>query len=167
LLQKKKKGEAMQKQIDGSFGFGLASGVVTTLGLMIGLYSSTHLKSVVIGGILTIAIADACSDALGIHFFEESGGSKVGKIWRSTILTFFSKFFVALSFLPAVCFLSLQTAVIANIFWSFLLVGVYSFWVSKRQNENPYRAVLEHFVIVTAVIVITYYVGREIERIFG
>lgn len=47
--------------------FGLTSGVITTLGLMAGLYSGTHSRAIVIGGILTIAIADAMSDALGIH----------------------------------------------------------------------------------------------------
>ena len=46
------------------FGFGLASGVITTLGLMIGLFASTHSRVVVLGGILTIAIADSCSDAV-------------------------------------------------------------------------------------------------------
>ncbi len=49
------------------FSFGLASGIITTLGLIVGLHSGTHSKKVVIGGILTIAIADAFSDALGIH----------------------------------------------------------------------------------------------------
>ena len=40
------------------FSFGLTSGLITTLGLMVGLSSGTHSKLVVIGGILTIAIAD-------------------------------------------------------------------------------------------------------------
>lgn len=35
--------------------------------LMAGLHSGTHSRAIVIGGILTIAIADAMSDALGIH----------------------------------------------------------------------------------------------------
>jgi len=56
--------------------FGLTSAVITTLGLMVGLQSGTHSKIVVLAGILTIAIADAFSDALGIHVSEEaeSGG---------------------------------------------------------------------------------------------
>ena len=52
--------------------FGLTSAVITTLGLMVGLHSGTHSRLVVLGGILTIAIADAFSDALGIHMSEES-----------------------------------------------------------------------------------------------
>ncbi|MBW1983250.1 MAG: hypothetical protein JRI53_00900, partial [Deltaproteobacteria bacterium] len=41
--------------------FGLTSGTITTLGLMVGLHSGTHSRMVVIGGILTIAVADAFS----------------------------------------------------------------------------------------------------------
>ena len=54
------------------FSFGLTSGIITTLGLMVGLHAGTHSRLAVIGGILTIAIADAFSDALGIHISEES-----------------------------------------------------------------------------------------------
>ena len=84
-----------------SFGFGIASGVITTLGLMVGLYSSTYIRGVVLGGVLTIAIADSCSDAVGMHFSEESEGVHTNKeIWLTTIYTFFSKLVVTLSFLP-------------------------------------------------------------------
>ena len=52
--------------------FGLTSGIITTLGLMVGLHAGTNSRMIVIGGIVTIAIADAFSDALGIHVSEES-----------------------------------------------------------------------------------------------
>ncbi|GAI78411.1 unnamed protein product [marine sediment metagenome] len=54
--------------------FGTTSGIITTLGLMVGLNSGTHSQATIIGGILTIAIADSFSDALGIHVSEESEG---------------------------------------------------------------------------------------------
>lgn len=70
--------------------FGMTSGVITTLGLMVGLHSGTHSQIVVLGGILTIAVADACSDALGIHVSEEAENVHTAKqIWGSTIATFF------------------------------------------------------------------------------
>jgi len=61
------------------FSFGLTSGIITTLGLMVGLNAGTHSKLVVIGGILTIAIADAFSDALAIHISEESENRHTAK----------------------------------------------------------------------------------------
>ena len=69
--------------------FGLTSGLITTLGLMTGLYSGTNSKLVVIGGILTIAFADSLSDSLGIHISEESENKHTHKeIWESTFFTF-------------------------------------------------------------------------------
>jgi len=81
----------------------LTSAVITTLGLMIGLHSGTHSKLAVIGGILTIAVADAFSDALGIHMSEESEGKHTAReIWLSTIFTFLFKLVFGLSFaIPA------------------------------------------------------------------
>ena len=71
--------------------FGLTSGIITTLGLMMGLYSGTNSKLVVIGGILVIAIADSFSDALGIHMSEESENKHTTReVWESTISTFTS-----------------------------------------------------------------------------
>jgi len=59
--------------------FGLTSAVITTLGLIVGLHSFSGSKLVVIGGVLTIAIADAFSDALGIHVSEEAENTHTSK----------------------------------------------------------------------------------------
>ncbi len=44
--------------------FGASSGVITTVGLIAGLYAGTESVVAVLGGILVIAIAHAMSDAL-------------------------------------------------------------------------------------------------------
>ena len=86
--------------------FGLTSGVITTLGLMVGLHSGTHSRNVVIGGILTIAIADAMSDALGMHIAEESKNNGIpSEIWESTLATFVAKFLIATIFVVPVLLL--------------------------------------------------------------
>ena len=90
----------MNGAIKKGLGFGLTSSVITTLGLMIGLHSSTHSRLVVIGGVLTIAVADSLSDALGIHISEEAETKNTQKdIWTATISTLFFKFIFAISFL--------------------------------------------------------------------
>jgi len=150
-----------------SFGFGIASGVITTLGLMIGLYSSTYSRGVVLGGIITIAVADSCSDAVGMHFSEESEGGHTNKeIWLSTFLTFISKFIVTLSFLPLLFIFPLATGMILDIIWGFLILGVFSYIIAKRQNNNPIKAIIEHVLIMGIVICITYYLGKLIDHLF-
>jgi hypothetical protein len=93
--------------------FGLTSGVITTLGLMVGLHSGTHSRTVVIGGILTIAIADAMSDALGIHVAEESKNrGPTRQIWEATPATFVAKFVIAMTFVVPVMIRSLDQAIV-------------------------------------------------------
>ena len=93
--------------------FGLTSGAITTLGLMVGLHSETRSAAIVFGGILTIAVADAFSDALGIHISEEGENQhSPAEVWRSTIATFLTKFVLVMSFLIPILILPLSAAII-------------------------------------------------------
>jgi hypothetical protein len=109
--------------------FGLTSGVITTLGLMVGLHSGTHSRAIVIGGILTIAIADAMSDALGIHVSEESKNSgPTRQIWEATIATFLAKFVIAMTFVVPVVVRPLDQAIAVSVIWGLFLLAVLSFF---------------------------------------
>ena len=147
--------------------FGLTSGIITTLGLMVGLSSGTHSKLAVIGGILTIAIADAFSDALGIHVSEESEDKHTPKqIWVATLSTFFSKFIFALTFVIPVLLFELSTAIMVSVTWGLTMLCIFSFIMAKEQNKPPWKVVLEHLVIALAVILLTYNVGIWISAQF-
>lgn len=79
-----------------------------------------HSKIVVVGGISTIAIADAFSDALGIHVSEEAENRHTTKeIWESTISTFLSKFIFALPFIVPLLLFRLSVAIVASLIWGF------------------------------------------------
>ncbi len=148
--------------------FGLTSGVITTLGLMIGLHSGTNSRLAVIGGILTIAIADAFSDALGIHVSEETENKHTTReVWESTSSTFFSKFGFTLTFLVPVLLFSLSKAVIVSILWGLSLLCILSFLVAREQKGNPLKVVAEHLIIALVVIVLAHYVGTWISKAFG
>jgi len=148
--------------------FGLTSGIITTLGLMVGLSAGTNSTPIVLGGILTIAIADAFSDALGIHVSEESEGKHTGKeIWESTIFTFLSKFIFASTFLVPVLLFDLGTAILASIIWGFSLLAAASFMIAKEEKENPWKVVAEHLAIAAVVVVATNFAGTCIAEMFG
>ncbi len=150
------------------FSFGLTSGVITTLGLMVGLHSGTHSKLAVLGGILTIAIADAFSDALGIHMSEESENRHSAKeIWHSTISTFFSKFMFAITFVVPIFLFELSTAVIVSAVWGLSLITAFSYLLATEQRENPLKIISEHVLIAVVVIVITHFLGSWIAATFG
>jgi len=57
--------------------FGLTSVVITTLRLMVGLHSGTRSRTVVIGGILTIAMLMPCRMPKACTFAEESKNNGV------------------------------------------------------------------------------------------
>ncbi|RLG68497.1 MAG: hypothetical protein DRO11_09030 [Methanobacteriota archaeon] len=148
--------------------FGLTSGIITTLGLIVGLHSGTHSKLVVLGGILTIAIADAFSDALGVHISEESEDKHTTKeVWEATLSTFSSKFIFALTFIVPVMLFQLPTAIIISMIWGLSLLGILSFCIAKGKGVNPWKAIMEHLIIALIVIGITHYVGDWIGSTFG
>lgn len=158
----------MKHSLKIGFSFGLTSGIITTLGLMVGLHSGTHSKIVVIGGILTIAIADAFSDALGIHVSEESENKHSGReIWEATISTFFSKLIFALTFIIPVLLFKLSTAIAISVIWGLSMLSILSFSIAKGQKTKPWRSVAEHLSIALVVVVIAHYVGDWISGIFG
>jgi VIT1/CCC1 family predicted Fe2+/Mn2+ transporter len=140
--------------------FGLTSGVITTLGLMVGLHSGTHSRAIVIGGILTIAVADAMSDALGIHVSEESKNSgPTRQIWEATVATFVAKFVIAATFVVPVAVGPLDRAIIISIVWGLFLLTALSFFIARAQAIAPWKVIGEHLLIALFVVVITHAVG--------
>lgn len=157
----------MKLSVRKGFSFGLTSGIITTLGLIVGLHSSTRSDIAVIGGILVIAIADALSDAFGVHISEEAENKHSDKeIWESTAATFFSKFVFALTFVVPVLFLSLDIAIVVSIIWGLLLIAIFSCYMAKLQKTSAPKIVAEHLIIAVIVILVTHYVGAWIAVAF-
>lgn len=140
--------------------FGLTSGVITTLGLMVGLHSGTHSRAIVLGGILTIAIADSMSDALGIHVSEESKNSgPTSHIWEATLATFAVKFLVSATFMIPVLFGPLDQAIVISVAWGLFLLTVLSYFVARAQAITPWKVIGEHLLIALCVVGMTHAVG--------
>ena len=146
--------------------FGLTSAVITTLGLMVGLHSGTHSKIVVLGGIITIAIADAFSDALGIHISKEAENTHNTKqIWCVTITTFLTKFLITMTFVVPLFLLSLSNAIVVSLIWGLSILTILSYIIARRQGEPPWKVIGEHLLIAILVITITHWVGDWIGTI--
>ena len=121
-----------------------------------------------IGGILTIAIADAFSDALGIHVSQESQGRYSSKsVWEATIATFLSKFVFALTFVAPIISFELSKAILISVVWGLSILSIFSFLIAKKQKENPWKAVTEHLVIAVVVVLITGFIGDWIATVFS
>ena len=149
------------------YSFGMTSGIITTLGVIVGLNSSTSSSLVVIGGILTVAIADAFSDSLGIHMSEEAENCHTSKeVWEATFSTFFCKFVIASSFIIPVLLLELKIAVIISLFWGLTMLSFFSFTLAREQEKKSLYVVLEHLLIAVLVIIVTHLVGYWVSLTF-
>lgn len=148
------------------FGFGITSGVITTLGMMVGLTFSTNSSIYVIAGIAVIAVTDALSDAIAIHVGEEASNTETEQgIWIETFTTFISKLLVALIFIVPVLLFSLETALIFSIIFGLVLLTVVSIILAKIEKRRAGKIIFEHLLIAIAVIVATGFIGHYIETI--
>lgn len=148
--------------------FGLVSGVITSLGLVVGLAAGTESRLAVIGGIVTIAIADSFSDALGIHVSEEAENVHTQQeIWMATVATFLAKFLTSGSFLAPILLLELETAVWVSVAWGLAAVGGLSWVIARREGGSPWGAVVEHVGVAVLVIVLTAGLGRWVSATFA
>ncbi|MCK4533684.1 hypothetical protein KAU39_07845 [bacterium] len=157
----------MKHSLKTGLSFGLSSGVITTLGLIIGLNASTKSKAVIIGAIIIMAVSDAFSDAMGIHFSEESENKHCRKeIWESTGATFLCKFIFAMTFIIPVLFLKLFPAIVVSIIWGVFLLVVFSLYLAKEQKVSPKGVIVEHLIVILTVIILTHNIGLWVGRFF-
>ena len=148
--------------------FGATSGVITTIGLIVGLNSGTKSMTAVLGGILIIAVADAMSDALGIHLAEEANpDTDHAHVWAATLMTFLTKFVFSISFAVPLLLLPLSPAVIASVIWGLIVIVVLSYFLAKSQDESPLYIIGEHVGIAVLVLVLSHYIGVWVAATFG
>lgn len=145
--------------------FGLTTAVITSLGMIVGLYSATSSKLVVVAGIVIMAIADGLSDAIGLHCVEEAEIEK-GKakhtpkeVWLTTIFTFLSISGFTLTFVIPILLFPLETAVPLAIAWGILLLIILNFHIAKIRKERPMKIISEHVLLALFVIIISYWIG--------
>jgi VIT1/CCC1 family predicted Fe2+/Mn2+ transporter len=112
---------------------------------------------------LTIAIADALSDAMGIHMAEESENKHTTEeVWESTFSTIFFKFIFSSIFILPVMLIELSKAIVISIMFGLYLLFVNSFVIAREQNANPWKIIGEHLIIAVLVIIATHYIGHFI-----
>src|SRR5680860_1324936 len=144
--------ESMKVSLKKGLSYGTTSGVITSLGLLIGLYSSTNSKGIILAGLLTIAFADAFSDGLGIHMSEESEGRFSDRsIWEATISTVVAKMALGLSFVLPIVFFSLMTGVIIDILWGIFVLTSLSYVIARQNKEKVHSVLIEHMSLATFV----------------
>lgn len=158
----------MRDSFNTGVGFGLTSGIITTLGLIVGLHAGTQSRMVVIGGVLSIAIADAFSDALGIHVAQESQNRHSSRaVWEATGATFASKLTVSSTFLIPLGLLPDHLAVPVSVAWGMLLLTLFNAYLARAQQVRPWPVIAEHLAIAVVVVMLAHVVGEWVTDAFS
>ena len=148
--------------------FGATSGVITTIGLIVGLYAGTDSLVAVLGGILVVAVSDAMSDALGIHMAQEADPESSSEhIWSATFSTFLTKLSVALTFALPLIFLPLGVAVIVAVGWGLIVIVLLSYYLANTQEVPVLPVVVEHLAIAIVVVTLAHFIGVWVESVFS
>ena len=150
----------------GGLSFGLTSGIITTLGLIVGVDSATNSKLAVIAAILTIAVADSLADAFGMYFSEESREDESKKpIWAISLFSFLGKFIFSLLFLIPIVFLDPNLAIKISILFGTIIISLLAVYISHRRSRPVFVEVVEHLALAFIVIFISYFLGTLAEKI--
>lgn len=145
--------------------FGLTSGTITALGMLVGIYAATSSTLALVAGLVTMAIADGLADAAGLHVVEEAqieeGRARYNQkeVWMTTIVTFLSVTGFILTFVIPVLFFPINTAILIDIGWGMLLLILLNFYIAKIKNEKPVELIIEHVLLAIFVIIVSNWVG--------
>ena len=132
------------------------------------MHSGTQSKLAILVGIIVLAVADALSDAIGIHISEEAENEHtMGEQWQSALFTFISKLCVAMSFIIPLQLFDIFTAIIASVIWGALLISVFSFLMARSQKQNPAKVIAEHVIVMLAVIILAHFIGDFVHELFA
>ncbi len=158
----------MKRSLKIGFSFGFPAGAIVAMGVMVGLYSTSLSKLVVIGGLLNLALADALGDAIGIHTSQESEVKRTFiEIWESTLSAWFGKFIFPIIFIIPVLLFELPIAVMISVILGLSALAFLSFFIAKNRGAKPWHAITEHLIAALIAIALTYYVGGWIRTTFG
>ena len=148
--------------------FGATSGVITTVGLMVGLNAGTESPAAVIGGVLVIAVADGMSDALGMHLAQESDPAvQTRHVWGATVSTFLAKFLVTSTFLVPLLVFPLTRGVTVGVGWGLVLLTAVSVSLARTRGVRALPVVAEHLTIGGLVVALSHVLGRWVHGSVG
>lgn len=122
------------------------------MAIIAGLGQNDSLKTITIAGLLTFAIADNISDALGIHIYKESEGASKKATIKATFGNFFTRFIVVLSFILIVMLFNSTTAIAISCMWGVGLISFISYKIALIKKSSPLKEILWHLFVSGGVI---------------
>jgi hypothetical protein len=145
---KKTKNTLKPKEIGKGQMFGLISGSITTIGIMVGLWQSHNDYLIIVAAILSVALSDSFSDGFGMYFSQRTYLDRAESI-RIGIQTTIYKVVITLSFILPFLVFDIDTAIKINIVYGSFIISYASYIIGERIFVNLF---LSLFVILMSYI---------------
>ena len=143
--------------------FGGTAAIVTSVALIIGLGAATATKSIIVSGLLIVALADNLTDALSMHVYEESRRRlHPREAFAATVSNFVTRLLLALTFVLLVVALPIGSAVVASAVWGLSLLVALTWALARERNVSFVTEAGKHVAAALAVILVSRLIGALI-----
>lgn len=142
-----------------NFSFGATSAVITGLAIIIGLSGMANSNITITAALLIFALADNISDSFGMHVYQRSRSMDGDR--KATIMNFFTRIAVTISFISFILLLPMGYAIAASISFGIAIIAIISYLIARDQKMDPYSAVARYVALAILVIIASFYL-REI-----
>jgi VIT1/CCC1 family predicted Fe2+/Mn2+ transporter len=115
--------------------FGVISGIITSIGLILGLYGANISLKPIIVSLASIAISDGISDAFGIYYATKNNNYTNSDAYEQGMNTLVIKVICPLLMVIPFYVTSINKAVIINSIASLIVIYVMSLKIFKNQTE--------------------------------
>lgn len=137
------------------------------LGMAIGLFRGTQSRIAIIGGLISLGIADSLSDAFGIHISEQSDTKKgLKETWITALSTLFGRLLFSGLFIAPFIFFSLNVSMIIDIVWGVFALIFLSVYIARERKVPAYKMILKNLGITSVIIITVYYTGDIVSVLF-
>jgi len=137
--------------------FGSISGVITSLGVILGMYGANLQTHPIIISLISIGLSDSVSDALGIYYgVNVKSETSIAK--RQAFFTFVSKLILPLMMIIPFIIVNKDLAVVINIIFGSSVILI----ISSKMFDNK-SEVISNLLICWAAIMVTFSVGKIIK----
>lgn len=149
----------------GLISFGIISGIITTLSLIVGLDSATASRMIIIAGILLIAIADSASDSLELYLSEKNQPSENKQSpWLVVLSTFAGRLLFSFIFIiPFLIFTDTKLAVMVCILLGILIIALISSAIAQKKEISGTSLILKNGFCTCIILIASYYIGQLAE----
>jgi predicted adenylyl cyclase CyaB len=148
----------------GELAFGITSGILTTLGVLVGVNSATASQLSVIASVVSIAIADSCSDAFGMYMAKVSErGMPRHLALRFAFRTLIAKACLPLTFLLPLLTLPLNGAVWVDLAWGAVALALLSAEQAIVDQQSIARRIGRNLTFALVIVLNSLLAGRLVK----